>query len=197
MLRLIRDLLDFASMETGSVSLELRDEAPGDLLAQAAALFASGAEECGITLQSRARSDLPLVRVDQERILQALANLIRNALEYTPRGGRVVIRARRLRGTVSFTVQDTGVGIAREELPHVFDRYWTKKRASGRHGTGLGLAIVKGIVDAHGGRALVQSTPGRGSSFSFLIPIAESSKRESDAQSEGGTPLVAVAEEAL
>jgi hypothetical protein len=197
MLRLIRDLLDFASMETGSVSLELRDEAPGDLLAQAAELFASGAEECGITLESRARSDLPLVRVDQERILQALANLIRNALEYTPRGGRVVIRARRLRGTVSFTVQDTGVGIAREELPHVFDRYWTKKRASGRHGTGLGLAIVKGIVDAHGGRASVQSALGRGSCFSFLIPIAEPSERESDSQSEGGTPMAAVGEGAI
>lgn len=185
MLRLIRDLLDFASMETGAVALERRAEAPAALLAEAAEMFAGGAVECGVTLETQAASDLPFVQVDPERILQALANLIRNALEYTPRGGRVLIRARRHGPTVCFTVQDTGVGISREELRHVFDRYWTKRQAIGRRGTGLGLAIVKGIVDAHGGRASVQSAPGRGSRFSFSIPIAASSEKGAKRHFEG------------
>jgi signal transduction histidine kinase len=196
MLRLIRDLLDFASMEKGRVALELRDEAPDDLLAQAAELFGDGAAECGIRLSTRAGSDLPLVRVDSERILQVLANLIRNALKHTPRGGRVSLRARRHRGTICFTVQDTGVGLSKDEVPHVFDRYWTKKRASGRHGMGLGLAIVKGIVDAHGGTVSVQSAPGRGSRFSFSIPIAASSDRQADAESGDAGTLMALAREA-
>jgi PAS domain S-box-containing protein len=181
MLRLIHDLLDFASMEKGSVALDLRDEAPRHLLVQAAELFRRGADESGVTLTTRARSDLPRVRADQERILQALANLIRNALKYTPRGGHVSLRAKREQRMVCFTVQDTGVGISKEELPHVFDRYWTKKRASGRHGMGLGLAIVKGIVDAHGGTVSVRSAVGRGSRFNFSIPIAFSSDTEAEA----------------
>jgi signal transduction histidine kinase len=75
-------------------------------------------------------------------------------------------------GSVRFAVKDNGVGIAADDLPHVFDRYWQKRRSGGEPGVGLGLAIVRGIVDAHGGHLAVESAPGEGSQFSFTIPTA-------------------------
>ena len=74
---------------------------------------------------------------------------------------------------VRFTVADTGSGISADDLPHVFDRYWQRRRAGGERGAGLGLAIVRGIVEAHGGHLGVESAPGQGSRFSFMIPIAK------------------------
>jgi signal transduction histidine kinase len=111
------------------------------------------------------------VRADGDRVLQALANLMNNALKFTEPGGRITLRGNPQSGAVCFSVEDTGVGIRAEDLPHIFDRYWHKHRGS-EGGRGLGLAIVKGIVNAHGGRVDVKSIPGKGSRFSFAIPTA-------------------------
>jgi signal transduction histidine kinase len=114
---------------------------------------------------------LPTVRADPERLLQALGNLVANALKFARDGGRITLRAEQRPTGVRLSVQDTGAGIAADDLPHVFDRYWQKRRAGGgKRGTGLGLAIVRGIVEAHGGTVDVESTPGEGSEFSFTIP---------------------------
>ena len=123
-----------------------------------------------MTLVVRVPPDLPALRADPDRLLQALANLVANALKFGGVGGRITLCAERDLAGVRLSVQDTGPGIAADDLPHVFDRYWQRRRAGGERGSGLGLAIVRGIVEAHGGTIDVESTLGAGSEFSFTIP---------------------------
>jgi signal transduction histidine kinase len=115
--------------------------------------------------------EMPLVRADQERVARVFANLIGNALKFTPDGGRVVLRAEGAGAEVRFSVSDNGSGISPEQLPHVFDRFWQARHAR-RGGAGLGLAIAKAIVEAHRGRLWVESRVGAGSTFSFTLPVA-------------------------
>jgi signal transduction histidine kinase len=115
--------------------------------------------------------DLPEVWADPDRLHQVFENLIGNAVKFTAPGGLITVGASPGEGEVVTWVADTGVGIAAESLPYVFDRFWQEARAN-RQGAGLGLAIVKGIVAAHGGRVWVESTLGRGSAFYFTIPTA-------------------------
>jgi signal transduction histidine kinase len=106
---------------------------------------------------------------DRDRLLQVFENLIGNAIKFTEAGGRIAVGATASGGEVVFRVADTGCGITSENLPRVFDRFWQATRAN-RQGAGLGLPITKGIVEAHGGRIWVESTPNRGTTFSFTIP---------------------------
>src|SRR5439155_14668130 len=105
----------------------------------------------GVMLETRVSADLPMVRADSARVLQGLANLISNALKFTESGDRVTLCADPDPAGVRFTVADTGPGIPADDIPHVFDRYWQRRRAGGERGTGLGLAIVRGIIEAHCG----------------------------------------------
>jgi signal transduction histidine kinase len=109
------------------------------------------------------------VNCDRDRVLQVLANLVGNAIKFTPAGGRVTLSAAQSEGRVVFSVADTGQGIAADALPHIFDRYWQAARRSQKRGIGLGLSIAHGIVTAHGGKIWVESTPGQGSTFFFEI----------------------------
>lgn len=170
--RLIRDLLDVANIEAGHLAIDVRAEAPGAILAEVAEIFAAPAKQRGLTLETQTEPDLPAIRADADRVHQALSNLITNAFKFTDAGGRITLRAEQGLDTVRFVVKDTGVGISADDLPHVFARYWQKRRSGGEPGVGLGLAIVRGIVDAHGGHLAVDSAPGRGSRFSFTIPTA-------------------------
>jgi signal transduction histidine kinase len=113
---------------------------------------------------------------DRVRLIQVLSNLAGNALKFTPAGGSVTVRVAREAEQAIITVRDTGRGIAPDELPHVFDRYW-RARSSERatRGVGLGLAIVKGIVEGHGGTIQAESTLGQGSTFTLRLPLAEPS----------------------
>jgi signal transduction histidine kinase len=111
------------------------------------------------------------VWADRDRLLQVFENLIGNAIKFTEAGDCITVGARTADGQVLFWVNDNGVGIAPENIPHVFDRFWQARRAD-RRGAGLGLPIVKGIVEAHGGRVWVESTPGRGSTFYFTVRTA-------------------------
>jgi signal transduction histidine kinase len=129
------------------------------------------AEAHGLQLEREEEPGLPAVWADRVRVLQVFSNLIGNALRFTSEGGRVTVRVRREGKWVRFGVSDTGKGIAPEHLPHLFDRYWQAKGS--REGAGLGLPIAKGLVEAHGGHILVESTPGQGSTFSFTLPVAE------------------------
>jgi signal transduction histidine kinase len=118
-------------------------------------------------------TDVPpeiLVDVDRPRIRQALANLLDNALKYTPRGGRVSIEARRSGGDVTVSVTDSGVGIPDDELPHIWTRLYRGDKSRSTRGLGLGLSLVKAIVEAHGGKVAVQSRPGEGSRFEIHLP---------------------------
>jgi PAS domain S-box-containing protein len=169
--RLIQDLLDVAKVESGRLSLEREAVTVGGLLDEAIELHRPLAEAHGLRLEREEEPGLPAVWADRVRVLQVFSNLIGNALRFTPEGGRVTVRARREGARVRFDVSDTGKGIAPEHLPHLFDRYWQVKRT--REGAGLGLPIAKGLVEAHGGTIQVESLPGRGSTFSFTLPVPE------------------------
>jgi PAS domain S-box-containing protein len=169
--RLIRDLMDVASIEAGHLALEPHAEAPAHIVEQAADMFAAMASAHGVVLETRMTPDLPAVLADAERVLQGLSNLMTNSFRYTEPGGHITLQAEPDPTGVRFAVEDTGSGIAPEDLPHVFDRFWQRQHGGGR-GAGLGLAIVRGIVDAHGGQVMVESTPGEGSRFSFTLPTA-------------------------
>jgi len=172
MQRLRQDLLDVASIETGRLAIEWDNFEPAALAAEAADDFAGVAGEKGVRVECEVEDGLPALVGDRERIMQVLANLLGNAVKFTPQGGRVGVRARADGEEVRFEVWDTGPGIPPEHLGHVFDRFW-KVRTANRHGAGLGLAIARGIVEAHDGRIWAQSEPGHGSTFVFTLPVRE------------------------
>ena len=177
--RLIRDLLEVKRIEAGHLSLDLRPVRPATLVAGALEMLAPIAEGKAIRMKAHVRSAVPLVFADSERVIQALSNLVGNAVKFTPSGGRVDVRAESRKHEVVFTVADTGPGIDADDLDHIFDRFWQarRNRGSGR-GLGLGLAIVKGIVQAHGGRVWATSEPGVGTTVRFTLPIAADSSTQ-------------------
>jgi signal transduction histidine kinase len=174
MSRIIQDLLDVASMDSGRLSLERQIESIGPLLGRVEAMFRVVADDRGIALilEHTGLEGLPRVNIDAERVEQVLANLLNNALKFTDAGGIVRIAAISAPGKITVTVSDTGPGIAPEDLPHIFDRFWHGRRRTKIRSTGLGLAISRGIVQAHGGRIWAESTPGQGTTVSFELPAA-------------------------
>jgi histidine kinase len=132
-------------------------------------------EEKGLHIEVDTPEGLPNVYADEDRTGQVLINLLGNALRYTPAGGRIAVQVRRLAGQVEFAVIDTGVGIAPEHLPHVFERFYRADRSRSRPsgGSGIGLTIARYLIEAQGGTIKVESPgAGRGSTFSFTLPKA-------------------------
>ncbi|HXU01910.1 MAG TPA: ATP-binding protein [Polyangia bacterium] len=168
---LIQDLLDVARMEGGRLSIDAAPISARDAVADAAAAQESLAAAAALELRVEIGSELPLIRADRQRVLQIFENLIGNAIKFTSPGGRIMVGAAARAGDALFWVADTGMGIAADDIPHVFERLWQAK-STGRHGAGLGLPIVKGIVEAHGGRIWVESELGRGTTVFFTIPGA-------------------------
>ena len=169
--RLIQDLLDVALMEAGQLTIERARLSARELIVEAVDMQRPLASSSSLELRVEVDPDVPDVWGDRDRLLQVFENLIGNAIKFTKAGGRITVGAASRDHEVVFWVADTGSGIAPENLPRVFDRFWQATRA-GRHGAGLGLPITKGIVEAHGGRIWVESTPARGTTFSFTIPQA-------------------------
>jgi len=169
---LIRDLLDVTRIESGTFAIRQTRIHPRALLDEALELFEPHARERSVSLAVAAADDLPPVLGDRDRLTQVLSNLVGNALKFTPREGRIRVRAQAAGPAVEFAVEDSGMGIPPESVPRVFDRLWQADRRAGG-GAGLGLAIAKGIVEAHGGRIGVESEPGRGTTFRFTVPCAE------------------------
>lgn len=170
--RLIQDLLDVATIDAGGLSLTVRLEDPLLLVTRAALLFEEMAAERGVRIRTELPEHLPRIRADGDRLLQALGNLIGNALKFTPPGGEVRIGAAEDAEGVRLYVIDSGPGIPEQDVPKVFDRFWTAPRTSRVRGTGMGLAIVRGIVDAHGGRVWVERADTGGAAFNVLLPAA-------------------------
>jgi PAS domain S-box-containing protein len=171
MSRLIRDLVDATQLEAGRFTINQERVPTCDVLSHVLNSQTPLTFSASLELSLDAVQELPDVWADRDRLLQVFENLVGNATKFTKPRGRVVVGARAGAGEVLFSVSDTGCGIENDQLASVFDRFWQTPEAR-RNGVGLGLPIVKGIIDAHGGRVWVQSSPGRGSTFSFTIPVA-------------------------
>ncbi|NUO38941.1 MAG: hypothetical protein HOQ17_12865 [Gemmatimonadaceae bacterium] len=169
--RLVQDLLDVAKLEAGRVGIDARELQVAPLVREAHEMLAPLAAEKSIRLEYAVSDTLPAVTADGGRVLQVLSNLVGNAVKFTPKDGRIVIRADPAPGGVRFSVADTGPGIPQEQLGKLFGRFWQGNPAD-RRGIGLGLSIAKGIVDAHGGRIWVESRVGEGTTFYFTLATA-------------------------
>jgi signal transduction histidine kinase len=176
LIELVNDLLDAAKLESGSLQLEITDVDLRTLVHEACEPFVQLAQEKGVTLaQEGASAAVPRLRADRAKIRRILVNLLSNAVKFTPKGGRVAVRVEAAGETgVCISVADTGVGIAADDLPILFDKYeQARHRATrGEKGTGLGLYITRQLVELHGGTIRVESEVGKGSTFSFTLPIA-------------------------
>jgi signal transduction histidine kinase len=169
MSRLIHDLLDLAQLEGGHLAIELTAQELPALLAETLELFRVQATGRGQRLELFVEPGAEPVRCDRDRVLQVLANLVDNALKFTPDGGEISLLAESAGNEVMVSVRDTGPGIPAEHVAHIFDRYWQGQH-TGAKGTGLGLSIARGLVELHGGRLWVTSEVGGGSTFSFTLP---------------------------
>jgi signal transduction histidine kinase len=169
--RLIQDLLDVAVMESGQLTIERARLSARDLIVGAVDMQRPLASSLSLELRVDLDREVPEILGDRDRLLQVFENLIGNAIKFTNAGGCITVGATSRDQEVIFRVADTGPGIAPENLPRVFDRFW-QATSTNRQGAGLGLPITKGIVEAHGGRIWVESTPSRGAIFSFTIPKA-------------------------
>jgi PAS domain S-box-containing protein len=169
--RLIHDLLDVKRIEQGRLSVDPRSETMSAIVRDAIDMLRPLATAQALTLESEVPEDLPRILADAPRIQQVLSNLVGNAIKFTPRGGRITLRAQFESSEVRLAVIDTGPGIPADQLPHIFSRFWQARRRDDR-GIGLGLAIARGIVEAHQGRIWVESRVGEGSAFYFTVPVA-------------------------
>ena len=172
--RLVDDLHDLALADAGQLRLERTPVNVSDLARTAVGQFDPVAEAAGVKLTLETSEDVPEVLGDADRLAQALRNLLSNAIRHTPAGGQVTMRVGRSGEQVTIQVADTGSGIAPEDLPHVFDRFYRGDKSRSRRGggAGLGLAITRQLVTAHGGQIEVASTPGLGTTFTITLPAA-------------------------
>jgi signal transduction histidine kinase len=172
--RLVVDLQELSLAEAGQLHLVRRPLALEEVIVKAVSSLQLQATNKQLALRVEMSPCLPRVEADAERVGQVLRNLVSNAITHTPPGGEIRIRARSINGEVLVSVDDTGEGIEEQHLPYIFERFYradaSRSRATG--GTGLGLAIVKQVVEAHGGQVEAESAPGRGSSFTFSLPVA-------------------------
>jgi len=170
---MLHALMDISEAETGTMTLRREALDLGDLLRQTRDLYEDAAEERGLAIVVEVE-DAPVVTVDRTRVRQVLANLVDNAVKYTPAGGRVTLAAVRDRDEAVVTVTDTGPGISADDLPRVWERLYRGDRSRTTRGLGLGLSLVKAIVEAHGGRVAAQSPAGGGARLEVRLPIVNS-----------------------
>jgi signal transduction histidine kinase len=169
---MLNTLMDISEAETGTMKLRREPTDLGDLIRQTVDLYEDLADERGVRIDTKTEGDLT-IPIDRNRMRQVLANLLDNAVKYTPPDGRVEIAARRDGTEAVLTVADTGLGIPADELPHIWDRLYRGDKSRTERGLGLGLSLVKAIVQAHGGRVDVRSTPGEGSTFELKLRAPE------------------------
>ncbi|MHB1415134.1 MAG: HAMP domain-containing sensor histidine kinase [Chloroflexota bacterium] len=170
---LVEELLQLSRIESGQAALSLAEVDATDLAARTVERLAPLAERAGVSLATEGSEGALLVQADRERIAQVLTNLLHNAIKFTPPGGRVTVSVHPGEHEVLLTVSDTGAGIAEEDLPRLFERFYKADKARASGGTGLGLAIAKHLVQVHGGRIWAESAgPGQGATFTFTLPVA-------------------------
>jgi two-component system sensor histidine kinase BaeS len=172
--RMIDDLRTLSLADAGELPLTRRPIDVRALLERVMLAHLPEAQQQGVSIQVEAPPDLPPLEVDPGRMAQVLENLVSNALWYTPEGGQIVLSAEAKDGAINLRVKDNGTGIAADDLPFVFDRFYRADKSRQRQGnrSGLGLAIAKSIVEAHRGSLSVESSLGKGSTFAVALPLA-------------------------
>lgn len=179
----VDNILELARLESTGAALQRRTVDPRELALAAVRLASDHARALAVGLQCSAPQGLPPVSADERLLLRVLSNLLANSLNFTPKGGRIILAVARPQradaaGGVIFSVTDTGCGIPSDRLPRLFTRFYkvpeNQARARFSPGSGLGLAICKALVEAHGGRIWAESKPGSGARFSFMLPLARS-----------------------
>ncbi len=169
--KLITEMLELSRLESGESPLDLQDVDPSVLTNAAVSQFSTIIEQSELTIESSTHPELPLVRVDVEKMSHVFANLISNAIKWTPSGGTITIKTWLDERSICFSVADTGQGIEPEHLPHIFERFFKTDSARSQHSAGLGLSIARHVVEAHGGLISANSDLGVGSEFVFYVPI--------------------------
>ncbi|MBI3317324.1 MAG: HAMP domain-containing histidine kinase, partial [Candidatus Omnitrophica bacterium] len=178
--RLLRELLDISKIESGQAKMH-RDRTDLRVLTkEEITLFKAHAQEKGIALVMNVETDLNQIFCDADKIREVMDNLLSNAIKYTPAGGKVKIFARNLENRVELGVEDTGIGIKKEDQQRIFDPFQHIEKngmAEREESTGLGLTLVKRIVEAHGGEIHVESQEGKGSTFTVYLPLDMKQKK--------------------
>ncbi len=167
---LIQDLQDVSRISAGRLRVERRRVPAGDMLKECADMFEPVMEDAALRFVRRFDEALPVLLADRHRLQQVLSNLLGNAVRFTPHGGEIVLSATREEDMLRISVRDSGPGVAHDDVPRLFERYFQAPRLL-RSGSGLGLYIAKGIVEAHGGEIGVNSEVGKGAEFWFTVPV--------------------------
>jgi signal transduction histidine kinase len=169
---LIEDLIEFSTASREGITLQLEDTELSQIIKEVIDRSQSKAEQTGVNLHWQSKNELPLIKVDRERLSWALFQLIDNAIKFTPDSGQVMISSQKVDLGVQIKVQDTGIGIAPEKLDEIFEPFHQLDGSPTRRygGTGLGLSLVKVILEAHGADLMVESEQGVGTTFQFILP---------------------------
>ena len=168
-LSMLTTLMDISEAETGTMKLNVSQVDVAKVASEVRDLYEDAAEANGIEFHVDVPSGL-IVNADRDRLRQAIANLVDNAIKYTPRGGRVEVQASTDHQTVGIRVSDTGGGIPESDVPRIFDRLYRGDQSRATRGLGLGLSLVRAYVEAQGGKVTVSSTPAKGSTFTITLP---------------------------
>jgi two-component system phosphate regulon sensor histidine kinase PhoR len=169
--QMVTELTELSHIETGRAELKRVTTSLNYLIEEVAAQMNPLAKSGTITLTTELNPNIPAIKVDRDRIRQTLTNLVHNAIKFNNPGGKVIISTNCNNESVIVNVSDTGMGISKEDLPHIFERFYKADKARSQGGSGLGLAIAKHTIQAHGGNISVKSEEGKGSTFSFTLPI--------------------------
>jgi len=169
--QLVAELTELSRIETGKAELKLEPLNLNGLVEEVTAQLSPQAERQKLAVVKELAADLPPVPADKARLRQVMVNLLHNAIKFTEPGGKITVTTRKQGDSVTLNVSDTGRGIASDDLPHVFERFYKGDKARSGGGTGMGLAIAQHIIEAHGGDIRVESEEGRGSTFSFSLPL--------------------------
>ncbi|MBW1980658.1 MAG: response regulator [Deltaproteobacteria bacterium] len=172
LLDMINELLDVARIESGHAVQQQIPLQLNGIIKETCTLLAERAREQGVEIELSLPEEMPMVQADERCMEEVFINLVANAINYSPEGGKVSLSAVDHGEYLELRLTDTGIGIAPEELPKIFDKFYRVKHPKTRQviGTGLGLAIVKGIIEAHRGSIEVESTPGQGTTFRIMLP---------------------------
>ena len=175
LLRIINDILDLSKIEAGKLALDLEPVAMKEVVESCRRIVAERAAEAQLELAVDCPADLPLVRGDLCKLKQIVLNLVSNSVKFTPAGGRIVIRAAAAGPAIAVTVEDSGIGIAEEDIPTALAPFGQVDSSLARKyaGTGLGLSLTKSLVELHGGTFELSSRPGEGTTIRFTLPILE------------------------